>query len=638
MRRITALGAGVGLAVASVGALLLIGSGEQPAASPRPTASPTASNGGEARPATVSVGPTYDPAAVRQPTEHGSRRVWSARGAWWAVLLIDDASGQRIFRRDPASGTWQDTGTLVDARPTPFVDVVAEGDRVFVLSGGPRDQPSHAVRFTALTFDPAIERYRIDSNMPVQLTSAGVRSLSLARGGDGRTWAAFASGSRLEVLRGAPDDLHWTDWSPPAPVDLLGGTDIARIVGTASSVGVAWTDVRAEAIRFVEPADVAGDQPRWDPARLVAEVALQPEPDLAAIATGVGGVVLATRTTGEAADPGVMILGSAPGGSWRQAVFALDGDGHGPPALAYDADADRVIVAAASPSRGGTVFYKSSPAADLRFPAGLGTPLIDDPAVPSAASPVFPAGGVTAGTGLLGLASDRAVGSYATGWLEVGPGPGPGTAGPSPLAPPARVAQVLVDDRFAAWTPPGDPFPVTWQSVGAPGPLAVRLVTSPDGTVGRVETTAQGPGRACRPFDHLVPGDLRVRLTARAVHRTTEDAVVLSLRAPGATALEVRFGSDGAFAYSDGPAKVRSGVRYATGTWYVIEVVVTPAGVTDLTIRAGAQDGKIVLRAQDLAPPQTPAGPLERSCSASAAGQAGKAIEIRSLEVGGDAP
>lgn len=638
MRRAVALAAGVSLAAASIGSVLLLGSGgAAPPASAPPSSGPSASSPVSSPPEGVaSVGPAYDPLAARAPTAGGGRRVWFARDAWWAILLLDEVTGQRIYRYDPVGRRWVDTGTLVDPRPAPLVDAVADGDRVVVVSGGPGPWPSQLVRFVSLRFDPLTQRYRIEPNMPVELTATGVRSLSIAVDPSDRTWVATTTESTMQVKWSA-DGLHWSSSEPTLLPGSFGETDVARLVPTRAAVGLAWTDARNGRLWYADGMGGGSSSPGWGDAVSVAELSLASEPDLAAAGSSDLGAVLATSTTGEPRDPGVVVLASRPDGTWRQAVFSLVRDRHGSPVVAIDAADARIVVAAPSPARGGTIFYKTSPLADLRFPADAGVPLIQHPAGPTVADPVLSAGTISGGTHVVALASDRSVGRYLTGWLDLEsvsrPSAPPLEAAPSP----EPVPQALVDDRFGGWVE-GDPFPVTWAVTGAPTDSPAALVASPDGTIARLSAVGPDPVRACRPFGQLEGGPLQVHLVARIVERPTSDAPVLTVRSTGSTALDVRFGSDGSFAYYNGATKVRTGVSFDAGSWYAFDAVTREDGRSDLTIRSGAADGAVTLRAAGVAPRDPIEGPMTRVCSQTPAGPPSSAVEIRSLEIGAIAP
>ena len=579
----------------------------------------------------TTTGPSYDTTVVRDPTAGGGHRIWFARGAWWAVLTTSASTGQRIYRRDESDHSWVDTGTLVDVRPVPFVDVVAEGDLIHVLSGGPRMQPSHHVQYSSFRFDPAISRYGLSPNMPVLVSPGGVRSLSLALDSMGRAWAALTTSDALEVARSSVDGLTWNRSSPIAS-GSIGSADVARIIRTANSVAVTWTDSESGTIWFATASSGSADQVTWGEPLAVAQLPLPPEPDLAAMSTPEGMPILAMRVLGGRRDPDVMALLQDDEGAWHEAVFSLGQDDHGPPAVAFDEAEGVVVVAAAAPARGDSVYYKTARPANFRFAAGLGIPLIESPGTSVSSAPQLPAEPFDRDSGLVALAADGSAGRYLTGRLDVGESGVPSSTVPSTAANP--VLQLLVDDRFPALGP-GDPLPASWSlAAGA----RADLVASSAGTVAHLRTTVAGPDRICRAFDHLASGEVRVRLVTRALKQAPEDATVLSVRAHGAVVFEARFGSDGAFAYSNGDQKVRTGVAYELGTWYLFEAVIDEQGTTAFAIQADPPGGPDLLGANGVAAKEAPAGALDRVCSGSAATAVRSTVEIMSLRIEETAP
>src|SRR3954451_15244456 len=54
-------------------------------------------------------------------------KLWFQDGSWWALMYSATAYATTIRRLDPASQTWFDTGTVVDARPTARGDALWDG-------------------------------------------------------------------------------------------------------------------------------------------------------------------------------------------------------------------------------------------------------------------------------------------------------------------------------------------------------------------------------------------------------------------------------------------------------------------------------------------------------------------------------
>src|SRR3954453_16218005 len=54
-------------------------------------------------------------------------KLWFNDGVWWGILFDGSSEGYQIYRYDGARGSWNDTGTLVDARNTSRADALWDG-------------------------------------------------------------------------------------------------------------------------------------------------------------------------------------------------------------------------------------------------------------------------------------------------------------------------------------------------------------------------------------------------------------------------------------------------------------------------------------------------------------------------------
>jgi hypothetical protein len=600
---------------------------EPPATSPSPVASPSE---GLPPPPTglTTVGPSFDPSIDAEPTSRG-RLVWTARGHWWAVLRAEPAAALRIFRFDPAAGQWLDTGTLVDDRADVAVAAAAIGDDgVALVSGGRGSTTRSAVRYQALDFDPATDRYRLAPDLPVDLTTSGVDHLSLALGPEGRIWVAYVADGR-PVVRSSSDGYHWEPAMTPEGLGTMGPDDALTVVAGGDIVGLARTDVAEGIVSFLPLAGPDASAGRIEEA---VTSTLSGRGHLDAIADPEGRVILAVQT-GESSVPGagdlapqILVLVRGVDGSWSRSAFSRVRDAHVDPVVALDPDAGWLYVMATTPANGGSVVYKRSRLDYLVFDAGPGTALISSPSVPRLRHPVTAAVGSGSSLGLVALAADPDRGRYATGRLG-----GPVEPGPAATPLPA-VVRWLVNDGFDAWSTT-DPPPAAWEiRAGDAGALSVRRddVAS---TLVLATTSASAGARACRGFLPDPAGPVVVEALVKAQVTESDDASLLQVRSPGSGIVDVRADRRGTFAYFDGPEKIRTEIPFRPGTWYQLRVVVQATGSWDLEVRTTGESSKVVLAAQDLAPRGEPTGPADRACVETAAGRTGLEVEVDRLAV-----
>src|SRR5918993_4179034 len=63
-------------------------------------------------------------------------KLWFNDGSWWGILFDGSSEEYRIYRYDEAKKSWDDTGTLVDARNNSRADALWDGPHLYVASAG----------------------------------------------------------------------------------------------------------------------------------------------------------------------------------------------------------------------------------------------------------------------------------------------------------------------------------------------------------------------------------------------------------------------------------------------------------------------------------------------------------------------
>ncbi|MDA0709859.1 MAG: hypothetical protein O3B73_06595 [bacterium] len=276
--------------------------------------------------------------------EKPQAKVWFHNGFWWCLLpdTQDGQTGLRIHRLH--NGRWDAVGEVVDPREEAQVDVLSDGNRLFVLIFHP-----DAARFAAYHFDQPSEQYILDPEYPVSLAplpASGIETMSLRRDGKGRFWALFEG--EVDGTTGRGD--IWAIWSDEGLSWQLSGLRLGRNVDPddiatlcqfalrgSGYVGAIWSQQSANPSVHRDSAGVGrllmrlhkdGEPPdRWSPVEEIASGQALADDHLNTAVARDGSIYLVTKTSlddlkpKEKNAPMLMLYARNPNGKWsRQAV------------------------------------------------------------------------------------------------------------------------------------------------------------------------------------------------------------------------------------------------------------------------------------------------------------------------------
>jgi trimeric autotransporter adhesin len=312
-------------------------------------------------------------------------KVWRNDGFWWASMWHTASTDFHIFKLDQGTQTWADTGVALDDRGSSHADVLWDGaaGKLYVASHVFSDSPSagYASRLYRYSYDAATDTYAKDPGFPVTINNYRLETLVIAKDSTGELWATWAQGNQVWVNRTlCTPTCNDASWGTPFVISTTAvkPDDISSVIALGGNrVGVLWSDQAAAKFSFGIHDD---DQPDnvWS-----FETALQ-GPGLADdhvnLKTDAAGRVFAAVKTSKSAsaDPLTMLLVRGPAGGWSSAVFGRVQDHHTRPIVEIDEVDGIVHMFATSPESRGQIYEKTSPAASISFPAGLGTPVIKD--------------------------------------------------------------------------------------------------------------------------------------------------------------------------------------------------------------------------------------------------------------------
>jgi hypothetical protein len=322
-------------------------------------------------------GPSFAPASA--PTaDKPQSKLWFNDGFWWASMFASGAQEFHIFRLDPATQTWTDTGTLIDARNGSKADVLWNGSKLYVATAGVNTAvASDEARVQRYSYHAATDTYTQDT-FAVALVSGGMEALVLAQDTAGTLWVTYTRDSAVYVSHSTTSDFVWT--APYVlPVENAANLlpdDISSVIAYNSRIGVMWSNQNTKAFYFASHVDGALDSEWTVSTALGAPNGADDHISLRSIEGDTTGRVFAAVKTGANGlnDPSIMLLVLGTDGNWTNHIVSKVSNNHTRPILLIDEENRSLYVFASAPCcNGGAVYYKETSLDAILFPVGLGT-------------------------------------------------------------------------------------------------------------------------------------------------------------------------------------------------------------------------------------------------------------------------
>jgi hypothetical protein len=190
-------------------------------------------------------------------------RLWYAANSWWGVLPSGTSPGFTIWQLE-RSGTWSDTGVMVDARSDAGADALYNGRHLFVATH--QHTPSYTTASRASAF---LLRYSfngrawvLDKGFPVTVADTSMPAISISQDSTGRILAAYVSSARpwyvvtdndadseeYPTSFGVPIRLTWSGGAPdPDVASDLTGDDLAAVHSGNGFTTVVWSNQSRDA-------------------------------------------------------------------------------------------------------------------------------------------------------------------------------------------------------------------------------------------------------------------------------------------------------------------------------------------------------------------------------------------------------
>ncbi len=344
-------------------------------------------------------------------------KLWWNDGFWWGSLF-DTVSGDfHIFKLDPATQRWTDTGVPLDERASSRADALWNGTHLYVAShvystSPAAGSPSRLYRFS---YDPATDRYSLDAGFPVAINNHKLETLVIDQDSTGKLWATWVQDGQVYVNRTVGSDSSWgTPFVLPVAGAVVTLDDISSVIAFGGSkVGVMWSNQNDSAMYFAVHADGQPDT-AWAASEAAFSGTGNADDHINLKADRSGRIFAAVKTeqASGSAPLNVLLVRDPATAKWSPHVFGRVSDDHTRPIVLLD-ETNRVVhMFATAGVLGGTIYTKTAPMDAISFPAGLGTPFIRDAVSANMNNATSTKQNVTDVTGLAVLATDTVTGYY----------------------------------------------------------------------------------------------------------------------------------------------------------------------------------------------------------------------------------
>jgi hypothetical protein len=498
--------------------------------------------------------------------EKPQSKLWYNDGAWWGDLFDRSSNTWRIYRLDSATQTWSNTGTTVDDRPGTWADALWDGTHLYIASAGtsPTNGADKA-RLYRFSYSPSTKTYTSDGP-PTTIAGYGMEAIVIDKDSTGALWATWTHGNQVYVNTGNSTNGAWgTPFVIPAST-AVDPDDISSVVSFKGNIGVMWSNQVDQAMYFSQHGDGEPAANWASPRKVVDGNKLADDHINLKSLQEINGQIFATVKTslgdipgGDQSAPLIQLLKRDAAGTWSATTISTVKDDQTRPIVMLNPSQDKLYVFATTPVGGGTVesgtaetaiFYKTTSMSSPSFGPGPGTPFIQTDGDLHINDATSTKQTVTAGSGVVVLASDNVSGFYMHGVIAPGaapPPPPPGTTNPGGTTSPGGSGTTPVTQPSGA--PGGGPGAVAPSVCTADRTAVVRWTLPKHLRMSSVVVTVAGKRYAkLKGSRHSVavrlgkrPGTFRIEI--RGVARTgkvyTARRTVSGCAAPGGKALRL---------------------------------------------------------------------------------------------------
>jgi hypothetical protein len=349
-------------------------------------------------------------------------------GGWWATMFNAGASEHRIYKLDPATARWLDTGVAIDARASSRADARwdATTGKLYVAShvyttSGRRAGKGNSGRLYRYSYNGVTGSYALDRGFPVVINAAKSETLVIDKDSTGTLWATWTQGRRVYVNHsvGRNDALWGRPYVLPGAGTALTSDDIASVIHFgATKIGVMWSNQVDHRFHFAVHGDGASDA-AWSTSVVPTDVNADDHINLKADGAGQVFAAVKANAGGQSPEPMVLLLVRSAIGNWTSATFGTAADSQTRPIVLLDQQHAVVHMLATCPQppkrsgqSGGDICEKTTPMSPLSFAPGIGTPVLRVVRSPALNDVSSTKQNLSAATGLVVVATNATTRSY----------------------------------------------------------------------------------------------------------------------------------------------------------------------------------------------------------------------------------
>lgn len=323
--------------------------------------------------------------------EKPESKLWWNSGFWWAGLFDTAAGEYHIYRLNPGSQNWENTGVALDDRPDSRADILWDqsSNKLYVASHVHRENPAPDAnplewgRLYRYSFNAANLTYTLDNGFPVTVNEDRTETLVLDKDSSGRLWVTYvsrqagASDYHVYINTSQGNDLTWgtpfTLTSPAAAVDL---DDISTLIAfddnDGPQIGVMWSNQEDDFFYFATHPDSAAPESSWAVETITA-VGYPADDHINLAATTTGQILAAVKLeTTDTDDPLMGVIGRDSNGAYSFHPITFFSSLETRPGIVINNSTNEAYVFATDKSSGGQICYWpaaiTTPLANINFP------------------------------------------------------------------------------------------------------------------------------------------------------------------------------------------------------------------------------------------------------------------------------
>jgi hypothetical protein len=349
-------------------------------------------------------GPSHAGTSTPTGTKRAESVLWFNDGIWWGNLWDTASSDFHIFRFNPTTQAWVDTGVATETRSDTHHDILWDGTTLFVAShkfvndgiAAGSGYPSTLRRYS---YNASTDKYTLLSS--TQINNYRTETLVIDKDSTGRIWATWQQGNKIYLNVTGTDGKTWgTPFAHPAaatassPANVSLDDTSALIAFGGNKMGLMWSRQvgdTADGFYFSIHNDTAGTTTWSTPKGIVTgQRSGDDHMNIKWLDSSGGRVFAAVKTSfTSASEPLIQLFAMSSTGAWSKHTIATVAECPNRVLVLIDEGAQMLRTFATYPkpsgttnagvctSSGGAVYEKSTPISAINFTTAKTARIVD---------------------------------------------------------------------------------------------------------------------------------------------------------------------------------------------------------------------------------------------------------------------